>query len=215
MSLHAHKEAYSLGGNTTLTPAPRFEAVTKLNTNTGSVEFYGSTSTFALTRFLNERLQEFEKQGDDRPPPNKRPRLLVQGSAENECELDGIFENNAFVPGTSQQARKWQLRGDVANAHIHNFFNTIHTFLPVLDPEAFWQRYHKFWASPPSESETIASQQWQCLMYAVLAMGALYANTGANNTEWAANYFAEAQDLLGKLFDAISIETVQAATIMV
>ncbi|KAH9204886.1 hypothetical protein DL95DRAFT_398200 [Leptodontidium sp. 2 PMI_412] len=45
-------------------------------------------------------------------------------------------------------------------------------------------------------------------------MGAMYSDSGSNNAEWAANYFSEAQDLLGKLFDAISIETVQAALFM-
>lgn len=194
-------------------PEPWFESVTTLNTSTCSVEFYGSTSILALARFLGNRLREFEGEHHIHEPPSKKPVPAMKTSS---LELDGLFEHNDFIPIPWQpQTRRWKLREDVANAHVRSFFDTIHDFLPVLDVDSFMSAYRAFWDAPPLDTESLASQQRQCLVYSVLAMGALKSDSGSNNAEWAASYFSEAQEVLGKLFDAVSIETVQAALFMV
>lgn len=214
ISLIYWASTHATGENSARILEPRFEAVTTFNTSTSSVEFYGVTSTFAFARSLNKSLAEFERQEESGGWPSKRPRLSVSGPEAVECSFDWMAEDNTHAP-TDSHRQRWKLREHIANAHAENFFGTVHNILPVLDPEVFWAGYHKFWNSPPSEVETVTSRQWQCLIYSVLAMGAMYSNTGANEAEWAANYFAEAQELLGNLFSATCLETVQATIFMV
>lgn len=58
-------------------------------------------------------------------------------------------------------------------------------------------------------------QQSFCLLYAVLALGALYSSSEEDSSSWAAWYFSEAQEIIGRLFDAVNLELVQAAMFMV
>jgi hypothetical protein len=53
-----------------------------------------------------------------------------------------------------------------------------------------------------------------CLLYAVLALGALYENDQADSSAWASWYFAEAQSMLGRLLDANNLALIQAATFL-
>ncbi|OBT81483.1 hypothetical protein VE02_09266, partial [Pseudogymnoascus sp. 03VT05] len=57
-------------------------------------------------------------------------------------------------------------------------------------------------------------QQSFCLLYAVLALGALYSSDVEDSSSWAAWYFSEAQEIIGRLFDAVNLELVQAAMFM-
>jgi hypothetical protein len=58
-------------------------------------------------------------------------------------------------------------------------------------------------------------QQFLCLLHAVLALGALYEDEREDSSSWASWYFAEAQEMLGRLIDAVNLELVQAAMLMV
>lgn len=203
----------SFDGSTQIHQAEiQFDAVTTLNTSTGSVEFYGSTSILALARSLDNRLREFEGEHRGFQTLLKKSRTTTRGL---EVDLEGLFEHNDFVPAAWQPGNRWQLRKDVADGHVQSFFNTIHDYLPVLDVDVFMAAYRQFWAAPPADVECVAARQAECLIYSVLAMGALYSDSGSDNAESAASYFSRAQDLLGRLFDAVSVETVQAALFIV
>jgi hypothetical protein len=193
---------------------PCFEVATVLDSSTGSAEFYGITSTFVLIRSLKMRLAEFEKQADWGTGSKKRPRTTPE-TESNKLDLDGIFKHNGRFPTDSQRPRGWKLRESISDVHLDNYFRTVHHILPIIHPEAFRTAYHQFWSTSPLDTETITSRQWQCLMYSVLAMGALYSDTGGNDADWAANYFSEAQELIVTLFGATCIEVVQAAMLMV
>ncbi|KAJ5662653.1 uncharacterized protein N7477_010269 [Penicillium maclennaniae] len=111
------------------------------------------------------------------------------------------------------------LQEDVADRHSENFFATIHTYFPIFDIPRFRAKYSRLsnlfgsnlLFAPPRENQ--AQQQSLCLLYAVLALGALYADDD-DSSSWASWYFSEAQELLGRLFDAVSLELVQAGMFM-
>ena len=117
--------------------------------------------------------------------------------------------------------RKYRtLQKDVADLHLENFFATIHVYFPIFDVPKFRAKYSRLrdlfgsnllFASP---RENQVQQQSLCLLYSVLALGALYAE-GDVSSSWASWYFSEAQELLGRLFDAVSLELVQAGMFMV
>jgi hypothetical protein len=49
----------------------------------------------------------------------------------------------------------------------------------------------------------------------VLALGALYEDEHEDSSSWASWYFAEAQEMLGRLLMASNIQLVQASTLLV
>jgi hypothetical protein len=53
------------------------------------------------------------------------------------------------------------------------------------------------------------------MIYSVLALGALYSKVAANDSQWAASYFAEAQKLLGGALGGNCLEIIQATMLMV
>lgn len=56
--------------------------------------------------------------------------------------------------------------------------------------------------------------QFICLLYAVLALGALYEDDEDDSPVWASWYFGEAQSMLGRLLGASNLELTQAATFL-
>ncbi|EXJ71188.1 uncharacterized protein A1O5_06182 [Cladophialophora psammophila CBS 110553] len=160
-------------------------------------------------------------------PPSRRPlgQRRFQPSPPPPQEYDNLglddltgFCDYVAPPNALRHHRR--LRASVADRHLEMFFDTIHIFLPIFDREAFRTRYSAlrplfgdnrlFLPSP----EYPKSQQFLCLLYAVLALGALYEDEQEDSSSWASWYFAEAQDSLGHLLDAANLELVQAAMLM-
>lgn len=150
-------------------------------------------------------------ESNDCGPPRKRPRREVL----DESNPGSGFPNtpNCDIPTAtpSQQAvhGNLQLREYLATAHLDCFFLSVHNTLPVLDEAAFRGSYNSFW------TDSTQSEPWQCLLYAVLALGALRSKATENPAEWATKYFDQAQDLLSGILGLSCIETVQAAMFMV
>lgn len=113
-----------------------------------------------------------------------------------------------------------RLREEIADRHVENFFQTIHFLLPVFDINTFQNKYKNFRPLFGDNrlllptSEISGQQQYLCLLYAVLALGALYEDGREDSSSWASWYFAEAQAILGRLLDAANLELVQAAMLM-
>lgn len=113
-----------------------------------------------------------------------------------------------------------RLQAHIADRHLDNFFQTIHTFLPILDKPRFRIKYNslrKFFRDRRfifATTEDPNRTQFICLLYAILALGAMYEDDQDDSATWASWYFAEAQSMLGRLLDASNLELTQAATFL-
>jgi Fungal specific transcription factor domain len=86
-----------------------------------------------------------------------------------------------------------------ADRHLSNFFATVHTLLPVLHEASFRALYENFWSrmtcqggSPRSEGNL--RRATSPLVYAVLALGALYEDGYDDHVLWAKEWFAKARE---------------------
>lgn len=113
-----------------------------------------------------------------------------------------------------------RLQAHIADRHIQSFFRTIHIFLPILDQPRFKEKYNslrKIFGDKRlvfATTEDPSRPQFVCLLYAILALGALYEDDHDDSPMWASWYFAEAQSMLGRLLDAGNLELTQAATFL-
>lgn len=178
----------------------------------GSLSFYGITSTLNLLipveRLLNDPQCDSE-------PPNKRQKRPGRESELTSALLNEGLQDQIYATESIHKLRGLQIRERIADAHFDCFLESVNDAIPVLAPSTLRAAYELFWSSSPSELETSTSRQRQCLIYSVLALGSLYSNTESDDFEWASYYFAEAQSLIGTLFNTNSLSTVQAAMMMV
>ena len=87
----------------------------------------------------------------------------------------------------------------IADRHLANYFETIHTLIPVLHEGSFRALYDGFWSRLECES---ASQRTESnlrkitapLIYSVLALGALYEDGFTDHGFWAKEWFAKARE---------------------
>ncbi|UPX11465.1 uncharacterized protein EKO05_0002071 [Ascochyta rabiei] len=183
---------------------PNTRGVVKLNQQTGCFEYYGRTSTFQIASALGKRLEHTESTSTDISTTKKRRIELVHSSegspaiAPKALDLDELtsFCDYIVPPHALRSDRRLQLH--ITDRHLQAFFCTIHLFLPVLDQARF----------------RLSRPQFVCLMYAVLALGALYEDGEDDSPAWASWYFGEAQSMLGRLLDASNLELTQAATFL-
>ncbi|KAL6705917.1 hypothetical protein ACN47E_006196 [Coniothyrium glycines] len=202
----------------------RLDGVAQLNQQTGCFEYYGRTSAFLVASSLGKRFRQIEEADPDAEPQAKQQRSmstirsLTDQSDRTRClDFDEITSCcDLFIPANAPR-RNLYLRDVVADRHLDSFFRTFHLFLPVLEPKAFRARYatlrklfgDRRLALPTSDD--LSRPQFVCLTYAVLALGALADDDGDDNLSWASWYFAEAQDMLGRLLDAGNLQLTQAA----
>lgn len=187
----------------------------------------GRTSTFVLASSLGKRLRQLEEGTD--VAQHKRQRETSGGSVlansrtpAESLSLDKLLGHYDYVmPHNTSLRRHRSLQKDVSDRHVRNFFATIHMFLPIFDMDAFNEKYQKISTLFGDNLLYVSSeadksrQHFLCLLHAVLALGALYEHGREDSSSWAAWYFAEAQDVLGQLLDAVNLELVQAAMLMV
>jgi hypothetical protein len=190
----------------------KLPGMTIYSENNSSLSFYGTTSTLNLLipvdGILNDR--QFDS---ERPDKRRKPsgRELEAASAISNRTL----EDQIYATGDIHKAYGFEIQERIADAHFECFLGPVSDTIPVLAPSTLRAAYEQFWSSSPSDSETPISRQKRCLVYSVLALGSLYSNTGSDDTEWASYYFTEAQGLIGTLFSTNSLDTVQAAMMMV
>jgi|SRR5687768_710443 hypothetical protein len=180
-----------------------------------------------IASFLDKRVKQLDHVFEGNPPA-KRPRndLTVAEHASNGEGSDslGLEDLTGFcdyvMPLNDLRGHRY-LRETITDRHIDSFFRTIHIFLPILDPVAFRTRYESLRQLFGDRRLFLATlddprrPQFVCLLYAVLALGALYENERDDNSSWASWYFAEAQEMLGRLLNSSNIQLVQAATFLV
>jgi hypothetical protein len=199
----------------------------QLNSQSGCFEYYGGTSAFVVASSLQKRMRHL-----DDVPCNKKPskvrrvhesRWTTTTAAQDPQDID-LQELTGFcdyvVPPSELHHRR-TLREDVADRHLDSFFHTIHIFLPLFDEARFRDIYRAvrpFFGDNRLFVPRFDRQnrpQLICLLYAVLALGALYEDEQDDSSSWASWYFVQAQELLGRYLDAINVELVQAAMLMV
>ncbi|RVX74754.1 hypothetical protein B0A52_01031 [Exophiala mesophila] len=200
-------------------------SVTEFNRQTGCFEYYGETSSFVVASSLGKRLNRFND-GDSSVsasrgtnseqgplPEDRRPSIGVPG-------LQTLLDAYDYVMPLNTPVRRYRsLQQDVADRHLDNFFATIHVYFPIFDVSAFRAKYSQLRELFGSNllhapnGDIQGQQQSLCLLYAILALGALYA-ADEDSSSWASWYFSEAQELLGRLYDAVNLQLVQAAMFM-
>lgn len=174
--------------------------------DTDSLAFYGSTATLGLLTSVAV---------SDNPRPNKKQKRSGPQSEATSDNSDSTFQDQIYATGDSYRTSTSAVQEAIASAHFEYFLRVVSDVLPVLEPNILRVAYERFWLSPQSRPGSPLTRQEQCLIYSVLALGAVHSNTSEKDAEWAFDYFAEAQGLIGTLFSTNSLETVQAAMLMV
>ncbi|EEU33435.1 uncharacterized protein NECHADRAFT_102313 [Fusarium vanettenii 77-13-4] len=204
----------------------RSSGVAQLNEQTGCFEYYGQTSTFMTASFLDKRVRQLDDVLEGNPPAKRRRNDLAAGQqppndkSSDSLGLEGLTSFCDYVVPLNDLRGDRYLRELIAGRHIDSFFRTIHIFLPILDIGAFKTRYGSLRHLFGDRRLFIATlddtrrPQFVCLLYAVLALGALYEDEREDSSSWASWYFAEAQQMLGRLLDSSNIQLVQAATFL-
>jgi hypothetical protein len=189
--------------------------------------YLGRTSTFVLASSLGKRLRQLEEATD--VAQHKRQRASSDGrilahhrTPVESLGLDKLLGHYDYVmPHNTSLRRHRSLQKCIADRHLSNFFSTIHIFLPIFDMDIFNDKYQRISSLFGDNLLYVASEDdksrphFLCLLYAVLALGALYEHGREDSSAWAAWYFSEAQNALGQLLDAVNLELVQAAMLMV
>ncbi|KAH7109204.1 fungal-specific transcription factor domain-containing protein [Dactylonectria macrodidyma] len=200
----------------------RSSGVAQLNQQTECFEYYGQTSTFMIASSLGKRLRQLEDASDSSAPAKQRlhhsnpERLASRDESSRSLGLDELTGFCDYVIPLNALRSDRYLRDNIADRHIDSFFQTIHVLLPILDPVAFRARYGSLRQLFGDRRLFLATTddprrpQFACLLYAVLALGALYEDEQEDSSSWASWYFAEAQDMLGRLLNASNLQLVQA-----
>src|SRR4051812_7929647 len=119
------------------------------------------------------------------------PRDLAQASIDSKLEDD-----NSFILGRFADAILWEV-----------FFRTVHIFYPIIEPKSFRSRWEEVYDQTSSEREV---STFLCL-YLIVAIGALYGNTGSGSTtsadEISYKLFQQAWELQHESLANPSIET--------
>lgn len=201
----------------------------------------GETSNFVVASSLGKRLNRLIEDDDDdddaddgnpsssssrQKEPQQQGSQVTQERGGSSIDIPGLqtfIDAYDYVMPLNTPIRRYRcLQPEVADRHLDTFFATIHTYFPIFDVPAFRARYARLrelfgsnllYAASGGERSP-GQQQSLCLLYAVLALGALY-DDNEDSSSWAAWYFSEAQELLGRLFDAVNLQLVQAGMFMV
>lgn len=186
----------------------------------------GETSSFVVASSLGKRLNRFNEDDSSvsasrRENPQQGPQTEDRVSSTDVPGLQTLLDTYDYVMPLNTPIRRYRsLQQDVADRHLDNFFATIHVYFPIFDISGFRAKYARLRElfgsnllhAPNGDSQ--GQQQSLCLLYAILALGALYA-ADEDSSSWATWYFSEAQELLGRLYDAVNLQLVQAAMFMV
>ena len=185
----------------------------------------GRTSTFQIASALGKRFDHPNEAATD-PSTKKRQIEIARsppdspGVTPKTLDLDELTSFCDYIVPPHALRGDRRLQTHIADRHLENFFCTIHIFLPVLDKVRFRSRYNalrKLFGDKRlvfATTEDSSRPQFMCLLYAVLALGALYEDDQDDSPKWASWYFAEAQSMLGRLLDASNLDLTQAATFL-
>lgn len=190
----------------------------------------GQTSAISIASHLGKRLRQLEDglDNDIRIPMATRRRIdaISQHRPSHDTDpkgpvLDELPSFCDYVMPLNAPSSDRFLNESIADRHVNSFFGSIHILIPILNPTAFKAQYVSLrqllgdgrLSIPTQEDPT--RPQFVCLMYAVLALGALYEDEQEDSSSWAQWYFSRAQGMLGRLLNASNLSLVQASLFLV
>jgi len=194
------------------TPDNNISGATIVDEEDGILSYYGSTSTMALLKSFEEKVDQARSNQNGGERRSKKPRLETNDFSESSNASRSPLKHKIFISSVSPRAEGMRLPEQLQDSHFAAFAIGAHDILPILDIAQFESAYAHFSNPSAQISETPHCRQWQCLIYSALAIACLY---NSNCATLASKYFAEAQALFGILLSANSIEMAQAAILMV
>jgi hypothetical protein len=159
------------------------EEISEVNEHTDGVEFYGSSSSFAL-------LSRVHRSG-------QRPRDVENGARLVSSLHNATFQTTPIashgdtpVAGSSPADYYPQCR-----SFIETFFSTIHYIHPILDKREFLERCEVLWSPSTDQAGPQPSPSFVALYYSVLSLGAIVGVRGEDridglsNLQWSRKFF--------------------------
>ncbi|KAL5116020.1 hypothetical protein ACEQ8H_006138 [Pleosporales sp. CAS-2024a] len=183
--------------------------ISGVNRHTDGIEFYGSSSSFALLSRVQCLGQE--------PRDNENTAGLVSSlhnptfqTTQSECHEAGS------VAGTTQPDYYPQCR-----RFIEDFFTSIHYIHPILNKQDFLQKCEGLRSSGRDENGTHQLSSFIALYYSVLSVGAIVGIRdedyidGLSNLQWSRKFFSLALARVQQIGLITNLEIVQCFFMMV
>ncbi|OAG12437.1 uncharacterized protein CC84DRAFT_123194 [Paraphaeosphaeria sporulosa] len=184
------------------------EEISGVNRHTRDVEFYGSSSSFALLSHIRRTGQ---RRQDD----------------EDGAQLVSSLHNPAFrTTPTASHGDGMETGVDCANHYpqcrgfVESFFSTIHYIHPILDKRDFLQQCEALWSRSSDHAAHHPTSSFVALYYSVLALGAIVAVReeesidGLSNLQWSRKFFDIARTCCNQLGLVTDLEMVQCFFMM-
>lgn len=185
------------------------EEISGVNRHTRDVEFYGSSSSFAL-------LSQIRRTGQ------------IRQDDEDGAQLVSSLHNPAFrTTPTASHGEGMDVDIDRANHYpqcsgfVESFFTTIHYIHPILEKREFMQKCEALWLSNSDNIAHNPTSSFVALYYSVLALGAIFAvreeesMNGLSNLQWSRKFFDIARTCCNQLGLVTDLEMVQCFFMMV
>lgn len=184
------------------------EEISGANGHTDGIEFYGSSSSFALL----SRVQRLGQNSRD----NENTAELVS-SLHNATFQTTPTDSHADGPdaGTTRADYYPQCRN-----FIENFFSTIHYIHPILDKREFIQKCEALWSSCTAEASSQQPTSFVALYYSILSVGAMVGVReeedidGLTNLQWSRKFFGMAWTCCHSLGLITNLDMVQCFFMM-
>ncbi|EXJ71813.1 uncharacterized protein A1O5_05623 [Cladophialophora psammophila CBS 110553] len=181
----------------------------------------GITSAFAVATSLDRKLQIPGYNGSRNllQPTDPWQRQTSAHRTSGVSDLWKVIETpDLFTP--LPVISRTRPSDNILDLHLRSFFETIHIYMPIFNVKRFYAKYsfvreHLYephWGTKANGNG--GNQQFICLVFSVLAMGAFYTDELGSSSAWAAWYFDKAQGRLVELFDAVDLHLVQAVMLM-
>ncbi|EEU33338.1 uncharacterized protein NECHADRAFT_89550 [Fusarium vanettenii 77-13-4] len=170
----------------------RSSGVAQLNEQTGCFEYYSKShfghldSSSHLT--ANKRVRQLDDVLEGNPPAKRRRNDLAAGQQPPNDKSSDSLRLEGLTSFCDYVVPLNDLRGD---RYLRELIAGRHI-------DSFFRTIHIFLP----------------ILDIVLALGALYEDKREDSSSWASWYFAEAQQMLGRLLDSSNIQLVQAATFL-
>ncbi|PVH92608.1 hypothetical protein DM02DRAFT_543275 [Periconia macrospinosa] len=185
------------------------EEISGVNGHTDGVEFYGSSSSFAL-------LSHVQRSGQKTPDSENTVHLvssLLNATFQTSPTASHGDESNA---GTTRADYYPQCR-----SFVEGFFSTIHYIHPILDKRDFLHKCEALWLLGTDDTSPRLPPSFVPLYFSVLSLGAIVGNReeehidGLSNLQWSRKFFNIAWTCCHQLGLVTNLEMVQCFFLLV
>ncbi|KAK7748175.1 hypothetical protein SLS53_001430 [Cytospora paraplurivora] len=199
------------------------QEVTGINSHTRNVEFYGSSSSFALLSQVQrggERSSVSSDAGGTEHSESDTAAAALLSNLHNPAFslLSGPTPGFGTTPSDPTDAQSPVVEPTnfrQCSVFLHNFFSSLHYIHPILDKTSFLERCEILWSG--NEAAIRQQPSFVTLYYSVLSLGALvgYRDTepvgGISNQKWSRKLFREARGRFTSFELVTDLETIPAA----